>query len=118
MKRAQVSRFQSATSDPEVAFQKCEKSNNDGLGSGVAVQKRENGFCARDDELRASFLGLFEPGVDAVHPPVCVHCGRPDHPEERVQECTTEDGTFLLHEQCQEEWLDGPWHIPPMLQRS
>lgn len=33
---------QSATPDPDVAVQKCEKSNNDGPCSGVAVQKGDN----------------------------------------------------------------------------
>jgi putative DNA primase/helicase len=42
--------FQSATDHPEVAVQKREKSNDDGLSSGVAVQKGETGNARACDE--------------------------------------------------------------------
>jgi putative DNA primase/helicase len=41
--------FQTATPEIDVADQKYEKSNNDGLCSGVAVQKGEEGVCAHCD---------------------------------------------------------------------
>jgi hypothetical protein len=40
------------------------------------------------------------------YPPVCVHCGEPqDRPDNPVQECWVDGENYLLHRNCQREWL-------------
>jgi Protein of unknown function (DUF3631) len=85
--------FRNATSDAQVADQKCKKSNNDGPCSGVAVQKPENGFARADGES---------------WPPVCDHCGAPERPNDPVQTCAVNGEELFLHRACQAEWLAGP----------
>jgi Protein of unknown function (DUF3631) len=80
--------FQSATADADVAVRKCEKSNNDGLCCGVAVQKGGSG------EERE----------------VCTQCGHPGG-----NEVFFSDGqTARLHRECEalyRRFVDGG-HAP------
>jgi hypothetical protein len=99
--------FQTATQEPDVALRKCEKSNNDGLCCGVAVEKGENAPSAQSDE---------------VWPLVCDHCGAPESPSKPVRECYVEGERILLHAECQSGWLaaDSPEDlvIPAFLRRG
>jgi putative DNA primase/helicase len=95
--------FQSATAESDVAVQKCEKSNNDGLCCGVAVQKGGNGHDTHDE---------------ASYPPVCEHCGGPNRPDEPVLNCGANGRRYLLHAHCQKEWLGDGLDIPTFLRRN
>jgi hypothetical protein len=83
--------FQNATANPDVAFQKREKPNNDGLCCGVADFKGSNGSAE-----------------DEPWPRVCDHCGRPERPGEPVQTCAVNGEQYFLHRGCQQDWLAGP----------
>jgi Protein of unknown function (DUF3631) len=72
--------FQSATRPNDVAVQKCEKSNNDGLCSGVAVQKGGEGR-------------------------VCDQCGESERPDDPIQECWVAGEQHWLHRGCQRDWM-------------
>jgi hypothetical protein len=85
--------IQSATANDDVAFQTCEKRNNDGHCSGVAVQKPGNGSARADGES---------------WPRVCDHCGAPERPNDPIQTCAVEGRQYFLHCGCQQNWLAGP----------
>jgi hypothetical protein len=73
--------FQSATADPDVALQKSQKSNNDGLCSGVALRKTGNGHVEE--------FGLSERTIDEIAEWVRAfashHVGEPDADAQLVQ---------------------------------
>jgi putative DNA primase/helicase len=71
--------FQTATPETDVAVRKCEKANNDGHCSGVAVEK--GGIS---EETR-----------------VCEHCGASDRSGDPVQEVWIVGEQHLLHRGCQ-----------------
>jgi hypothetical protein len=79
--------FQTATRNADVAVPEREKSNNDGLCCGVAVQKEEAGQSEQ-------------------WPLVCEHCGNRERPGDPVQSCWVEGDERLLHAGCQQEWLE------------
>ena len=83
--------FQSATPDPDVAVQKCEKSNNDGICCGVAV---ENPPEPKESEGNGS-ADLF--------PRVCEHCGKPETAEDPAHKYAAGGDRRLLHLRCREE---------------
>jgi putative DNA primase/helicase len=80
--------FQTATPDPDVADGECEKSNNDGACSIVAVSKRSRG------------------GNGQSHP--CQQCkGEPDGTE---REHTIDGERVWLHAECEPFWRNG-WGV-------
>jgi hypothetical protein len=93
---------------------------------GCADRKPESGAQGQSDhENRPAGNGHTE-----SFPLVCQHCGAPEQPNNPVQQCACGDGlTYLLHRNCQREWLgDGgepspavdPWadlDIPGFLDR-
>jgi hypothetical protein len=96
--------FQNATADPDVAFQKCEKPNNDGLCCGVAVEKGDNGLARANGE---------------PWPRVCDHCGGPERPGSPIQECWVAGEQYWLHRgACQHGFgQDDDLTIPASLRR-
>ena len=72
--------FTTVTPDPDVTVEKCEKPNNDGLCNGVTVAE----------------------GISAV----CEHCGGPETSWHPVREYTVEGSRYLLHPECEREWLE------------
>jgi hypothetical protein len=80
--------FQSATLEPPVADRKCEKSNNYGICSDVAVVK--------GDSLEN----------------VCDHCGNPSRDTDPVRPWDKDGGTVLLHSRCEAEWYDTQSQTP------
>jgi hypothetical protein len=87
--------FQTVTPEADVTVQKCEKSNNDGLCNGVTVRNEENDESAR----------------------VCQHCGAPERPDTPVRSCWVDGNEYLLHPDCQAEWLGDDLSIPVFLRR-
>jgi putative DNA primase/helicase len=85
--------FRTATSESEVADQKCEKPLRPNDCSGVAVQKGGNGLSGADAE---------------PWPRVCEHCGTPERPSKRVQTYEFDGERFLLHPDCHGDWLAAP----------
>jgi len=90
--------FQTATPDPDVAVGKCEKANDDGLCSGVADRKGDQG---QEDDIcpNVTFLGIepFEP---------CAHCGKADGVVHHVRDNRhLNRASTSLHEQCVAGWF-------------
>jgi hypothetical protein len=83
----------SATQGPNVAVAECEKSSNDGLCCGVAVEKGVEGR-----------IGEGGTSPEAV-PLVCEHCGNPETADQPVLEFNVESVRCLLHPDCEQEWL-------------
>jgi Protein of unknown function (DUF3631) len=83
--------FQTATPETDVAVEKCEKPNNDGLCCGVAVEKGENGLAREDSE---------------PWPLVCEHCGAAETAGSPVLFCAVEGEEHLLHRACWDDWLE------------
>jgi putative DNA primase/helicase len=85
--------FQTATPESDVAVEKCEKPNNDGLCCGVAIQKR----------------GTAPAGANGggSWPRICQHCGNQETPADSVQACYVDGEQYLLHRGCQRDWLDA-----------
>jgi hypothetical protein len=90
--------FQTATQEGDVALPECEKSNNDALSCGVAVEKAE---ASQSEQW----------------PLVCEHCGDPERPGNPVQSCWVEGDEHLLHAGCQQEYLGDDLDIPAFLRR-
>ena len=84
--------FQSATPEADAAVQKCEKPNNGGHCSGVAVQKGGDGLDG--GEWRA----LAE-GLRALR-------GVLSGPVRRSRPTTLYGKQYLLHPSCEQDWLD------------
>ena len=85
--------FQSATDDPDVAFQKCEKPLRPSDCSGVAVQKGGGGLTGVNGE---------------AWPRVCEHCGVPERPGAPIQVYELYGEQYLLHPGCEKDWLTAP----------
>ena len=84
--------FQSATPNPNVAFQKCEKPLRASDCCGVADQKGGDGPA----------------GVNGDWPTVCEHCGVPARPGASVQAYDVDGETYWLHPHCQQDRLAAP----------
>jgi putative DNA primase/helicase len=86
--------FQTGTENINVPVQKREKPNNDGLYSGVPVQKGEKALSRKKN------------GVTC--PKVCVHCGEATTTTtttSTVMRCNVGGEDFLLHRHCYDDWL-------------
>jgi putative DNA primase/helicase len=96
--------FQTATPESDVAVEKCEKPNNDGLCCGVAVEKGDNGLARANGE---------------PWPRVCDHCGGPERPGSPIQECWVAGEQYWLHRgACQHGFgQDDDLTIPASLRR-
>jgi Protein of unknown function (DUF3631) len=82
--------FQTATPEAYVAAGKCEKPNNDGHCSGVAVAKRDD-------------------GASEAPIPICNHCGGPGRDADPLSAWDWEgwpDGIWL-HRRCEGAWHDS-----------
>jgi hypothetical protein len=95
--------FQSGTAEADVPVRKCEKSNNDGLCSGVPVGKGglgglEGEMCvgASDDPISDELNSTDSiSGAEYSDAPICVECGRPGGDLFSVG-----DKTVRVHPEC------------------
>ena len=85
--------------------EKCEKSANHG---GLNV-------CTGELPLSEGKTSSDSNGGED-YPKVCQHCGAPATADQPVQLCAVDGQEYLLHRDCQADWLDVS--IPPLLRRT
>jgi len=86
--------------------EKCEKSADHGALYGCTDKNPQS-----DGKASNGGNGACE------FPQVCVHCGAPATADAPVQLCAVDGKKFLLHRDCQTDWLND-LSIPPFLQRG